>query len=352
VESYTDSIPVDPESPIWPMIRMLIEPTGRASVPSRDWEIIEQIVRPEVVVEGSAPLRRDRGVPTGQPISCVLFNLYLGELDRELGAIPGAFYARYSDDIVFAHPDAAVARKAAVRMEMLLTALDLRFKPAKSKDLYVTVAGRPSDDWPEAKGANGVTFLGLRVNADGTIGLEPAKARALVRDLRRRAQAAAAAADNPDEAARLACMMIRRALTPGDPDASTKSANLIRRVVTARHQLEELDLAIARALAGILTHDRSVRAFRDLPPRVLRERWGLPSLVASRNRVGRSKPTRRAGPTARNRAAITSGRRDPHRARGYGTRATANPAVVGSSTPASTEAHGAVRRADTSPADA
>ena len=53
-----------------------------------------------------------RGVPTGQPISCVLFNLYLSGLDAQLDRIPGAFYARYCDDIVFAHPDPDVVRAA------------------------------------------------------------------------------------------------------------------------------------------------------------------------------------------------------------------------------------------------
>lgn len=290
VNSYADSIPVDPESPLWPMIRQAVGP-ARSSAPigPADWDLIDQVVRPEIDVEGSTPVRRTRGVPTGQPISCVLFNLYLGDLDREMAAIPGAFYARYSDDIVFAHPDASVARRASALLVERLAGLGLIRKEAKSRDLFVTGAGRPSEEWPEAKGANGVTFLGLRVNADGTVGLDPAKARELVRDMRRRAQAAAAAADNPDEAARLACLLIRRAIDPDDPDASTKTARLVRRVVTDRRQLAELDHRIARELAGVLTNDRSIRAFRLLPPHVLREQWGLPSLVEVRNRVGRAR---------------------------------------------------------------
>jgi hypothetical protein len=136
-------------------------------------------------------------------------------------------------------------------------------------------------------------MLGLQVGADGTLGLEPSKARELVRDVRRRAGAAVSAVPagdagrpNADEAARLAGRMVRQALEPDATQESARAATLLRRVVTDRAQLAELDHRIAREVAGAVTRDRSIRAFRELSPRVLRRRHGLPSLVAMRNRVG------------------------------------------------------------------
>ena len=294
VNAYTDSIPVDTASPVWPILQRAVDAGGAGQgIDPGDWDLIEHVVRPEIEVPDGTPVRRDSGVPTGQPISCVLFNLYLADMDRELSSIPGAFYARYSDDMAFAHPDPAVARRAAALIVEHLAALGLKLKQEKSRDLFLTVAGRPSDAWPEARGANAVTFLGLKVNADGTLGLDRVKARGLVRDVERRAQAAVDAAADPEEAGRLAAAVIRQAIDPDDPDASLKTASLIRWIVTDRRQLAELDHRIARAMAGVLTNDRSIRAFRRMPPRLLRERYGLPSLVALRNQVGRPRRARR-----------------------------------------------------------
>ncbi len=176
-------------------------------------------------------------------------------------------------------------------MDARVASLGLTFNEDKSRDLYLTRAGHASDRWPGAKGAQHVPLLGLWVGADGTVGLEPSKAREVVRDSRRRASAAAAAASDPEEAADLACTMVRRAFDPGDMQAATRAAPLLRHVVTDRRQLAELDHRIAREVAGVLVGDRTVRAFRTMPPTRLREQHGLPSLVEARN--GRRRRPRR-----------------------------------------------------------
>ena len=57
------------------------------------------------------------------PIATTMFNLYLMPLDKELAAIPGAFYARYSDDVLLAHPDPDVVRRADQRLQAILSRL-------------------------------------------------------------------------------------------------------------------------------------------------------------------------------------------------------------------------------------
>jgi len=63
-----------------------------------------------------------------------------------------------------------------------------------------------------------------------------------------------------------------------------RSALALRRVVTDRSQLEQLDYWIARAVVRALTRRRDAAAFREIPYRKLRHDWELVSLVAERNR--------------------------------------------------------------------
>src|SRR5262249_30307084 len=139
IDSYTDSIPVGDRSPLWPQVRALLERAqGGAPVVRQDWRNIEQVIRIEAVRAIGGPLSLFRGVPTGQPVACVLFNLYLSELDRALASVDGGFYARYSDDLLFAHESAEVVQAADARIRARLDDLGLAINEAKAQTLYVT----------------------------------------------------------------------------------------------------------------------------------------------------------------------------------------------------------------------
>lgn len=294
VAAYTDTIPVGPGSPVWPMLRTALR-AEQPGVPIRDgdWALVEAVVRPAIRTSGGPPRRLERGVPTGQPISVLLFNVYLADIDTAMAAIPGAFYARYSDDLVFAHTSPDVVQAAAARITAMTNALGLRLNDSKARDLYLTAAGRASAAWRSARGTDHVDLIGLRVDARGRVGLSDAKARELIRDLGRRAKATARHGGSEQEGVRLAAGMVRIALEPGDPDKSARAARLLRSVVTDRSQLADLDARIARTVAEAVTGRPSVRAFRGLPPRALRAA-GLPSLVEARNAFPeRGRPLRR-----------------------------------------------------------
>ncbi len=49
------------------------------------------------------------GLPTGSPLCCPIFNLYLSDLDHLISAYEEGFYARYGDDLLFATPDLDLA---------------------------------------------------------------------------------------------------------------------------------------------------------------------------------------------------------------------------------------------------
>jgi hypothetical protein len=281
VDAYTDSIPVHGASPLWPMLRGAL---GELRGPEQ--QLLESVVRPDVVRLDGGTVSLVHGVPTGQPVSCVLFNLYLHELDRELADVPGAFYARYSDDFLFAHPDPAVVQRADAAIDAHIARLDLRLSQEKRRTLYLTGAGRASDVWAEARGTTGVPFLGTFVALDGRVSLSRKKLRTLLRDLRGRALQTANAVGRTDQerTGRVVCSVLNSALDRRPGPFQQRSAPLVSRVVTDRRQLAQLDYQLARIVLEAVTGDRSVRAFRRTPYRKIRETWGLRSTEHARNR--------------------------------------------------------------------
>jgi hypothetical protein len=281
VDSYTDSIPLGDRSPLWPLLSRDLG----APLPA----LVAQAIRVEMRLPDGGLASRHRGLPMGQPIASVIANLYLGELDQALERIPGAFYARYGDDFVFAHPDPDVARHADATIDRILRRLELTASDKKRQTLFLTAAGRPSERWAAAKGATSVPFLGTTVAADGTVGLDGRKLRSLLRDVERRTQATARSLRGADteRRGRAVCAVVNRALDPRGTLGQQRSAILLRRVVTDRRQLAQLDYWIARAVVAAVTGDEGVRAFRSIPYRTLRGDWGLTSLVAARNATRR-----------------------------------------------------------------
>ena len=285
VDAYTDSIPVAPDSRVWEQVRGALAAAGVPVTGEREWRLVERTIRPELRELGGGYAERIRGVPTGQPISCVLFNLYLDELDHELASIEGGFYARYSDDILFAHSDAATAREAAAVIDARVASLGLRTKPEKAADLYVTPAGRASTDWAEARGTSSIPFVGTAVLATGTVALNRKKLRRVLRELERRAFRSAATVSRSDQAAvgRAVCSALNQAIARAPGPLQHASAPLLLGAVTDRGQLAQVDYWLARTVVRAVTGDAGVKALRQVPYRRVREEWGLVSLEHARN---------------------------------------------------------------------
>jgi hypothetical protein len=289
IRAYTDSIPVGDASPLWPMLRGVLGAPGAAVSSPADWALLREVVRPVIALDGAARATLYRGVPTGQPISCALFNLYLADVDRYLDQVPGAFYARYCDDLLFAHPDFTLVQAAEAHISELLAALGLELNPTKSRTLYLTGAGRASADWPVARGTTAVPFLGCAVSAAGTIALSRDKRRRLLADLgqRLRRTVRALGPTDPARVGRVLCGVVNRALQTRIEFSQERSAVLLRRAVTDRRDLQQLDYLIARLVVRAVTGRPDVRGFRAVPYRRLRREWGLRSLAEARNRWSR-----------------------------------------------------------------
>lgn len=94
-------------------------------------------------LKGTKPPSGALGIPQGTPISAVLANLYMLEVDRALyGCLTaaGGSYRRYSDDLLIVVPpgDGAEAEK---RIEAALKSVDLNLKHKKTRRLALRTAG-------------------------------------------------------------------------------------------------------------------------------------------------------------------------------------------------------------------
>lgn len=289
IRKYTDTIPVGDNSPLWPLLRKFVESAEMGGpIDDYSWWILQSIMRPTIETTEGKQATKLLGVPTGSAISTLLFNFYLMDLDRELDAIEGGIYMRYSDDFLFAHPEAEVAKMANRLIDETITPLCLTTKKEKGQTKFFNGAGRPSSDWPEISGTTSVYFLGCNVDFQGVISLKSGEMRKLLKDTRKRIRRTAQLlGDQPtDRKGELIARMLNRYFDPYSP-AAHASATMIRRCLTNRGQLKQLDHTVALMLAQELTGFRGTKAFRKIPYRKIREEYGLYSLCVARNRWGR-----------------------------------------------------------------
>jgi hypothetical protein len=226
----------------------------------------------------------ETGLPTGSPIQQPLCNLYLMPVDHELSQLPGSFYVRFGDDLLFCCAEPDVAVEASRRIDAATQELRLELKPAARRDLYFTGSGSPASGGPSSslRATSFVEHLGVRVAFEGGVGLKTEKARLLIRSVRRRIDLTCGLLPRSEWTGAV-CETVRAALDPAHP-LCEPYAGPLRSIIDDRRQLKQLDYAIALMCAERLTRTRGVRAFRKMPYRELR-RAGLPSLVAERSRA-------------------------------------------------------------------
>ncbi len=70
----------------------------------------------------------EEGIPFGTSIACLLANIYLTAMDREIECIPEMHYFRYADDLLLLSTSREAAVHAAERVEHCLTNLKLQTK--------------------------------------------------------------------------------------------------------------------------------------------------------------------------------------------------------------------------------
>ena len=287
IKSYTDTIPVGNNSPIWQQLKDLFHFYPFSEKELKIWNFIQQVLRPEVYIKKGQLFTKLEGVPTGSPISTTLFNFYLHSLDKTLDQTPGAFYARYSDDLLFAHPNYEVIEQAKRQIDEILQRFLLMTNPEKEKELFFNGAGRPCP-LKKTKSAVVIDFLGCSIYFDATVALKPDKVRILLEELRQRVLRTVQSIknDNKEKVGQMICHIINETLNPHS-SRSQKYASFLRKIITDRKQLKQIDHLLAILVLEGLTGNQSPRGFRKYPYQKMREQWDLISLYHTRNRFGR-----------------------------------------------------------------
>jgi hypothetical protein len=284
IQKYGDNISNSPESMLFAQLeRVLVTDTNAHQRAVARTLLTAALCQPVTQSDGTAaPL--ERGIPTGSPIQPPCGNLYLAGVDETLAAIPGAFYARFGDDILFMHPSATVCCDASTKLTEHIATLGLDFNLHKQRDFYWTGAGRPSIDDTHFAPTAQVEYLGASIAFKGGIGAKREKTRLLQRQLAQRLRHVAEIAGDVEKGTlvELLCSAVAHALEPTDPLALS-CAEFLRHLSSDRGQLKDFDYRIALLVAELVTRRRGPRAFRELSYRELRQ-CGLPSLVLARQR--------------------------------------------------------------------
>lgn len=272
VRRFCESVPLAEHAPLWPLL---------ADVLGEDQPMMRALLRPIVLDADGQTSMPLVGLAFGSPITNVILNLYLSPIDETLAAVPDAFYARFGDDLVFAHEDPARTRWALDEVRRCVQALGLTLSPHKLRSLYFNGAGRAATDFG---GTRTIRFLGSEVAFDGTIRLPRDKWREVLLELRARIRRTYDLSRTADEDARIALLsrVVNEVLDPLSP-LSQRHAPTLAQLVTDRRQLAELDHQVALALAETISGVRGPRAFRRVSWRRLRAS-GLQSQVVQRNR--------------------------------------------------------------------
>ena len=110
---------------------LLMGRIGKTIRDKRVLKLIGKLLRAGALIEGVA-VRDEEGTPQGGPLSPLLANIYLDDLDRELVS-RGHKFARYADDCnIYVHSEAAARRVYAATTAWLKEYLRLEVNPAKS----------------------------------------------------------------------------------------------------------------------------------------------------------------------------------------------------------------------------
>jgi len=173
-----------------PLAALKSHPTFAANIKRRSRTPIATIAEVKasgIVIEGNS---NGYGIPQGTPISAALSNLYMWELDVVMAAAclqNGAFYQRYSDDILLAVPSDVEASLADLLVQTL-AGLKLKLNAEKTERIIFDLS------LPET-----IQYLGFNISPGGTV-IRPGslsrqwrKARRSIRQTQKVGEAAIAA---------------------------------------------------------------------------------------------------------------------------------------------------------------
>ena len=244
IHNYFNSVPVER---LLPAVREAVGEDERLCT-----FLCGLLEEPEVL-EGGKPIREEKGMMAGTPLSSFYANLYLKELDAHFEEA-GVPYARYSDDILVFADTREEAEAHAAFIRQFLSERGLSINPDKET---FTAPGEP---W---------VFLGFEVAGD-RVDIAPATVKKLKQKMRRKARAltrwAARNGVEPEKAAKAFIRVFNRKLLEGPAAADGAHELTWSRwffpVITTTDSLHMIDRYAQECLRYILTGTRTKARYR------------------------------------------------------------------------------------------
>jgi len=236
--------------------------------------------------EDTAVHQASVGIPFGTAVACLLANVYLTAMDRQLEAIPGLAYFRYADDILLASRERDRAVLGSETLERALFALKLASKQSHSAD--IVLADTVVQD-SRFGSASHFRHLGLRFSHEGGISLARDKQRKIQNLLRfafRRTRRRWSKLRDPRSRAQALAAVAADTLARGVRNVAIVDYYL--KHVNDERQLCLLDRWLAEEVLSLVFGGHHKGHFRRLSFAELRS-LGLPSLLHRRRLILRGK---------------------------------------------------------------
>lgn len=284
ITNYGGSIPADTHAIFWNYFYDILEEIKDLEQRHCLRIVIEEALRPILHTEDNLPYQKIVGIPVGSPLATLIYNLYLSELDEALSDIPYGFYARYSDDFIYANTDINQFKEGERRITAILEKLRLRCNPSKNQRFYLTHAGKPSIDSEHFIGSNRIELCGLIIFSDGTKTLKRSVIQKMLERIKHRLINATPMLSplNLEQKGQALCQIANNLLNENN-SFKDPAIQRIFKEVTNRGCLKQIDYAIALIIVELLTGIKGARAFRKIPYATLRNEWHLTSLCREKN---------------------------------------------------------------------
>jgi len=278
IQSYSDEINVADRSYFWEILEHYFDELDLQPT-EYHWYLIRESIRPIYLNHEGSYQCNNRGLPTGSPITPVLYNFYTSKADQYLERIPNLFYGRYGDDIIIAHHNEEYVLHAVRVLSEELRRLDLQMSPKKTNYFYFSPAGKPNEGAELWNGVNQVDLLGFSVNTEGGYAFSAKRQKKLIQKIRARVKNTVKILQFDSHENKGACLC--RVINEFMLDLSSMNNIVISALRSCNDlkTLKRLDYQIALAVAEGVSGKNGVKAFRQFPYRKIRKEWGLKSLV-------------------------------------------------------------------------
>jgi retron-type reverse transcriptase len=286
IRKYTDSIPLHSNSYVWQQMNELINKTSfDEKMKPAIMALAQAFIRPSIKLqnelENGGTYQSLVGLPTGIPLTTIVANLYLADLDHALEALPNILYLRYGDDILIAHEDPQVILQAEKIYVQHLEKLKLIRHPEKDQRIYFTRAGKAHTDtlWT---GAQSIDYIGFSVNRFGHKSISMSRRHRLKIMLKERIRTTYALIKHFDRSVQIGVLSTTVAnLLHSSKELVLSEADALLEHTDDRSALKQFDYFVAYEISKTITGIHGPRTFRHVSIKQIRQY--LPAFVFLKN---------------------------------------------------------------------